>query len=96
VPLSVTEEAVAVLNTPVLDLGPGFLAVAEVDGAASAGQEAPQGMIDTPGVGGLFAGYSTAVESLNGSVIPSLILAAVVAWLSVRGLDASDRKKGRR
>jgi hypothetical protein len=92
----VEEAAVVALNTPALDLGTRYVSVAtgqvDVDDAG----DVTQSLLEIPAVGGLLAGFSTAVEGVAGSLIPSAILAILVAWLSVQGLGSADRTRRRK
>jgi hypothetical protein len=97
IPLSTEEAAVVALNTPALDLGTRYVSVA----TGAVGDPGGTGAVDqtflqVPAVGGLLAGFSTAVEGVAGSLIPSALLAVVVAWLSVQGLGSADRSRRRR
>jgi hypothetical protein len=90
------EAAMFALNTPVHDLGTGYVGIARGGEVVETSSDGSTVTVPTPGVSGLLAGFSFAVEGATGSLVPALILAVVVAWLSVRSLDSAASRRKRR
>lgn len=90
-----TEDAIAALGSVARGLSPGYPTWALVVHDGGLDPDDGSDRATPAGFGGLIAGFSTAVESTAGSVIPSLLLALVVAWLSHRGLETAGRRTDR-